>query len=258
MCNPRRIRISATRRINEAWQREVARVCELSTIVAGEARVRDAIASTVGRPALIALEQALANGCEGWTAFEDGYRFDVEGGFAYYSIDTQELEIVAILQDEVCVAGEHRETLKGEVDTDVTVQGEGQYFSDGWGGRTKERAQREAKEDAERKLARAVEQSRREAADKAEQESIQAIAAQARQFAEEKLEAISRRRQAELADQARLRLEMVGIRARQAFNRVLAQAYRDAILAYARANGAGGIRCNEDGNVVELEFSINV
>jgi hypothetical protein len=255
MCNPRRIRISATRRIREAWEREVSRVCELSEIVAGEARVRDAMAATVGRPALRALERFLADDCSGWETVEGGYRRNVEGGYARYCTDTHELEIVAVLQEEVRVAAEHREVLTGEIDAELEAEGEGRYYSDGWGGRTKERAEVEAQEDGQRRLDEAAAKSQREAAEKAEEGAADAVEAQARRQAEEKLEATRQRRREELAEQARQHLEAVGTRARQVFNQALSQAYRDAILAYARAHGADNIQCTEDDNVVELEFS---
>jgi hypothetical protein len=43
-------------------------------------------------------------------------------------------------------------------------------------------------------------------------------------------------------------------RARQAFHRLLAVAYRDALLALARARGAQDIHCSDSGEVLEIEF----
>ena len=37
MCNPRRVKVTATREIQECWQREVERRVELSEEVVGEA-----------------------------------------------------------------------------------------------------------------------------------------------------------------------------------------------------------------------------
>ena len=54
--------------------------------------------------------------------------------------------------------------------------------------------------------------------------------------------------------QAAAHLETVGVRCRQEFNRVLALAYRDAVLAWARTNGGQDIQCNENGGVIEIEF----
>ena len=39
MCNPRRVTITATRELAEAWRQEVSRTVELTGRVAGEARV---------------------------------------------------------------------------------------------------------------------------------------------------------------------------------------------------------------------------
>jgi hypothetical protein len=62
----------------------------------------------------------------------------------------------------------------------------------------------------------------------------------------------------ELRAEAARRLTAVGIQGRNAFHAVLAQAYREAILAYARQRGADRISCSEDGGVLEIEFEMQV
>jgi hypothetical protein len=52
------------------------------------------------------------------------------------------------------------------------------------------------------------------------------------------------------------RLEAVGLRCRQAFHQVLARAYRDAILAYARRQGAEVVHDREDDGTLEIEFRL--
>jgi hypothetical protein len=46
------------------------------------------------------------------------------------------------------------------------------------------------------------------------------------------------------------------LRCRQAFHTALGQAYRDAILAYARNHGAQNISCREEGGTLEIEFHV--
>jgi hypothetical protein len=89
MCNPRRVSITATRELAEAWRREVSRTVQLRGRVVGEARVRQALGPTLGVPARRALDAALAGGVEGWREVEGGYRHDVEGGYVVYRPDEQ-------------------------------------------------------------------------------------------------------------------------------------------------------------------------
>ena len=78
MCNPRRIRVSASRQIDEAWQHEVSRTVELSATVTGEARVRQPLGTELSGQTLRALEVALAAPDSGWVQIENGYRMTVE------------------------------------------------------------------------------------------------------------------------------------------------------------------------------------
>ncbi len=252
MCNPRRIRVTATRQLDEAWEREVSRTVELRERVIGEARVRQQLDASLGGPTLRALEAALAAEDSGWTEVDEGYRFTVEGGYVTYLFDERALEIVAVLEDEMQALGEETQVLEGAVRTEISAEGEGRYYDDGWRGHTLEDGRKKAQAAAERELdsiARAlVEQAANEAAVQAAAEIEAAARAQAK----------TRLRQSatELSEQARQHLDTVGLRCRQAFHQVLAQAYRDAILAYARRHGAEKIQCTEGNDVVEIEFSL--
>ncbi|MEM7578406.1 MAG: molecular chaperone DnaJ [Cyanobacteria bacterium P01_A01_bin.80] len=257
MCNPRRIRVTATRQLNEAWQREVSRTIELQGQVTGEARVRQPLDSTLGSPALRALESALADENSGWTEVEEGYRYDVEGGYVIYLADEQALEIVATLSDEIQVSAQASRTLEGSVNTELSTEGEGRYYDDGWGGRTREVAEQEAEKSAQQKLDEITRSQLEQAENEAEAEVSSEIEAAARTQAENQLQQQSTQRQAVLSNQARENLDTVGVRCRQAFNQVLARAYRDAILAYARRNGADNIQCSEDNNIIDIEFNLH-
>ncbi|AFZ01318.1 hypothetical protein [Calothrix sp. PCC 6303] len=256
MCNPRRIRVTATRQLNEAWQREVSRTVELQGQVTGEARVRQPLDSTLGVPALKALESALADENSGWTEVGEGYRYDVEGGYVLYLVDEQALEIVATLSDEIQVSAQAARTIEGSLNTAISTEAEGRYYDDGWGGRTEEVAQREAQTAAQRELDEIARSQIERMGNEAEAQAASDIEAAARTQAELELQQQAAQRQAALSAQARQHLDTVGVRCRQAFNQVLARAYRDAILAYARRNGADNIQCSEDGNIIDIEFNL--
>ncbi len=257
MCNPRRIRVAATRRLNEAWQREVLRTVSLSENVMGEARVRQSLGATLGGPTLRALELAMAADDSGWTEVGEGYRYNVEGGYVIYLIEERALEIVATLADVVEARGDASEVLEGTVEDEISVKGEGRYYDDGWGGHTREKAEKAARTDAEQKLEEAVQAKVDEAKETAESQAAGDVEAQAHAQAEEHLLEQAAERREQLARRAVEHLETVGLRCRQAFHQVLARGYRDAILAYAKRNGAGGIQCHENGDVVDIEFCLS-
>lgn len=256
MCNPRRVLVTATQALDEAWQREVTRAIELSGMAVGEARVRQTLDDSLGGPALQALELALGDPASGWQAVEGGFRRDVEGGYVVYHVDERELEIVAVLCGEVRATGTVSQQLTGHVRDELTVEGQGVYYDDGWGQRTEETARQQAETDAQRKL----DEARRSRLLAAQQDAEQSVEAQLAEAAREQATAALEREraaaQAELAAAARDRLQQVGARCRQAFHAVLARAYRDAILAYARSHSASDIQCQEDGQTIEIEFLV--
>lgn len=256
MCNSRRIRITATRQIDEAWQREVSRTVELCGSVVGESRVRQPLDATLGGPALQALESALAADDSGWTEVDEGFRYDVQGGYVVYLVDERALEMVAVLEDIVQAEGQASTVLEGRLSETVSAQGVGKFYVDGWGGRTREKGEKDAKTDAQRKLDETARARVEQAGKEAESNVSGQVEAEARAQASEQLQEKAAQRQAELEEQARQHLETVGLRCRQAFNRVLGQAYRNSILAYAKRHGAENIQCSEDNDVVEIEFSV--
>jgi hypothetical protein len=256
MCNKRQVKIIATQQLSEAWQREVTRTVQLSGRVTGEARVQQPLDGTLGGPALQALETALSAEDSGWRQTPEGFRCDVEGGYVLYLVDERALEIVAVLEDSIQVSGEARRELTGTMNEAISVEAVGQYYDDGYGGWTKENAHRQAQIDADKKLQEAARARAVKVQEEAESKASGLVEAEARSKAEEQLRQEAEQRRMQLAAQAQNHLETVGVRCRQAFHQVLARAYRDSILAYARKNGAENIVCSDAGDTVEIEFCL--
>lgn len=252
MCNPRRVEITATRELRQEWEREVERTVELDAEVTGEARVRQSLADVLGGPALRALEMALAEGDPAWRETADGYRFETDGGYALFDLEQRELEIVAVRHGRARAEGSASATVRGEVRGTLEAVGEGVYDDDEAAGRTRERAEGTARRKAEAALDAAAERRVQDAADAAAHDL--GLAARAEDAARQKLEHAAEATRAELTARAAQRLENVGTRCRQAFHELLAHAYRDAILAYARSRGAEIVTDHEDGDIVEIEF----
>ncbi len=256
MCNPRRVTVTATRDIAAAWQREVSRSVELATAVVGEARLRQALSSRLGTPALRALEARLAAGASGWRETPQGYRHDVDGGYVLYRLEEQALEIVAALADVVTAQGTARTLLQGELRDTLAASAERRYFDDAYGEQNEARARADAQSAVDQSLEQTLQAKLKQAQQQAEAIQAGQLQTAAEAAARRTLEQSAAGRQATLAQQAEDHLQTVGLRCRQAFNQLLALAYRDAILAYAHRHGAAGIQCRDDQGVLEIEFFV--
>jgi hypothetical protein len=266
MCNPRRIRVEATRQLVEAWSHEVRRQVTLHGEAVGRAEVRQPLGSMLGAPVLATLERVLQDH-EGWREVPEGFRLDLEGGYVVYHADTRELETVAELRTQVSAEQEATTSVGGVVTETLHVEGEGRYYDDSWGGYTEQTARRDAEQDARRRLADAEQDARRRLADaaaerlararqEAEAAAQEETEARARAAAEEALSRARSAAQADLDRAAAERLEVIGARAQEALNGVLALAYRDAILAYARSRRAAGLEVSEADGVLRIEFEM--
>lgn len=258
MCNPRRVEVSATRQLEEAWSREARRVVSLTGVATGEARVVQALDSSVSRPVLRLLARLLAEeGVAGWSRDEDGaWRSEVEGGFVRYHPERAELELVARATSELRVEGEAQQTLTGQVTAEIQATAQGRYYDDNWQGHTRERAIEQATAAAQRALDDASRAQVEAAAAQAEQEIAAALEASAQEAARRNLASRGAEEQDRLAAEAARHLATVGVRGRRAFHELLAQAYARALRAYAISRGvaAGDIRQREDAGVIDIEF----
>src|SRR6516165_4739670 len=101
MCNPRRIRVRATRELAEAWAQEVRRQATRAGRATGEARVRESLANSIGGPTLAALGSVLSR-LDGWTETPEGtFTRELDGGAITFDPATRELEISATVSAEV-------------------------------------------------------------------------------------------------------------------------------------------------------------
>ena len=258
MCNPRRINITASRQLNEAWEREITRSVELIEEVQGEARVLQPLDSSLGDDTISALESSFESGQPGWEATENGYRFEIQGGYIEYLRERRALEIVALLEDTINTQGEVSSRLTGEIIEEITIEGTGSYYDDGYAGKDKDFGKKAAERDIDQKFEKEKREARRRAEDNAEEEASKEMEEQALKVAQDKLNQLSEERKAELAEQARNNLQVVGLRGRQAFHRVLAQAYKNRLLEWARNNGAENIHCSDDDDdLLEIEFTVS-
>jgi hypothetical protein len=250
--------VRATRELAEAWAQEVRRQATRAGRAVGEARVRESLADSVGGPTLAALTDVLAR-TSGWTELPDGtFARELAGGTLTFDPDTRELEITASVSAEVSVTEEAATTVDARVSETVEAEGEGIYYDDGWGGRTERTAQREAERNASIAIEEALRRRREQASREAEAAAGDAVEREAAARAEAAFTAAAARREDELRRMAADRLTAVGVEARALFNAALAEAYRDAILAYARSRRASNLHHSEREGVLDIEFELEV
>ncbi|MFD0660732.1 hypothetical protein [Thermocatellispora tengchongensis] len=163
MCNPRRVKVRASKRLSQAWQAELERTVALSATVTGEARIIEPVGAGLAPPVRARLAEILADDPD-WEKTEDGLRRDVPGGHLLYHPDTGELEIVATVAAEVSAEGQARRVIGGVAEAEAQVEVTVGYYEDGYRGRTKRVAEREGREQAE---GEAEKQAVREAAERA-------------------------------------------------------------------------------------------
>jgi FtsH ternary system-associated peptide len=258
MCNPRRIRVRATRELAEAWEQEVRRQVTRTGRAAGQAQITESLAGTVGGPTIAALTNVLSR-LDGWTEFPDGtFRRELDGGMVSFDPGALELVITATVTAEVSVTEEAAETVEARLSGPVEAEGEGVYYDDEWGGHTEETAQRDAQNNLTRAMEDAVRRRREDAAQEADAAAGDAVEREARARAEAAFAAASAAREAELRRAASERLLAIGAAGRALFNAALAEAYRDAILAYARSRRASNLHHSERDGVLDIEFELEV
>ncbi|MBY8847823.1 hypothetical protein [Saccharothrix longispora] len=255
MCNPRRVEVTATRELAEAWEHEIRRFATRTASATGVARVREPLEAGIGAPTLVMLDRVLA-ASEEWVADGESYRHDLDGGHITYHADTRELEIVAEGSEDVEVSATAVDTRHGTINETITAVGAGHYYDDGWGGLTEADARRTAGRQAEHALEEHRARLLREAREADERARGDEVAASAGSEAEARLAEQVADRTATLRADARRRLTSIGVRGRQVFHEALALAYRDAILAYARMRGASNVACVERDGVLEIEFEM--
>lgn len=261
MCNPRRITVQARRRIAEAFRAEIRRAFTAHGDVSAEARLEQQIDDLLPGPARTAFEQAMTDDPE-WIWSDGEYHRTVPGGSAAYRPDTGDLVIVVSLRQAIEAVGEAVLEAGGEVSEEVSTDAEGFYYDDGWGGRTQERAEREARAAAEKSLDQVAERrlaALRERAEESARAELHGRSGeaeeQARRTAEQQLTTRAAAVRGELDEEAAKQLEVVQAEILQGIFQTVAAGYSRALQAYATQHGEN-LRVNESDGVIEIQFEV--
>ncbi|TCO52886.1 hypothetical protein [Actinocrispum wychmicini] len=261
MCNPRRVRVQATRKIAEAWRTEIKQAATARGDVSSEARMTQLISDYLPEPARRAFEQAMRSSPD-WELTDGEYRREVPGGHVAYRPDTGELEIVVRLSVAIEAVGTAKLVAEGEVVDEVTAEGIGTYYADGFGGITEEHAKRQAEKAADAKLTELAEQRtaslKQKAEDKAKHElkkRQREATEQAKLSAEHKLTTQAQELQTGLDVRAGEQLEQVQAETLKGIFQLVAAGYSAALQEYAAQYGQN-LQVSEEDGVIAIEFEL--
>ncbi|MHB9858291.1 hypothetical protein [Streptomyces sp. YIM S03343] len=262
MCNPRRVQVRASSRLTRMWQEELRRTGRASMEVAGQATLRQPFGTQLGAAARRAFETALGADTR-WTWQDGTYRLDVEDGSITYHLDTGEIEMTTWVSDVVTAEAEVTRTVEGTVVVEATAEETARYYDDSWGGLTKDVAERSARLEAQQRADQdAAEQiTRKEEKERLAGQHLLAgqrgeLDAEAQEEAERRLAAPAEQRREELSRDAADRLADAREDFLRPVHEVLAVAYRDAILEYARTHGAQALQVDDTDGVLSIQFEM--
>lgn len=261
MCNPRRVRVQATRKIAEAWRAEIEQAATARGDVSSEAQLIQSITDLLPPPARLAFEQAMRVSAE-WDWADGEYRRIVPGGHIAYRPDTGELEIVIRLEMAIEAVASATLVASGEVTDEVKVEASSTYYDDGYGGRTRSSATEKAKAAADAKAAELAEQRRETLKFQAEQAARHELnqrtdeaAEEARRTAERQLTLQAAEMRSDLDQRANQQLEAVQSETLKGIFQLVAAGYSAALQAYAAENGENLAVSEEDG-VIQIQFEV--
>jgi hypothetical protein len=261
MCNPRRVRVQATRKIAEAWRAEIERAATAHTDVSSEARLVQLITDLLPPPARTAFEQAMRVAPD-WVWTDGEYRKELPGGYTAYRPDTGELEIVVRLTVAIEAVGSATLVASGEVVDEVTAEATGTYYTDNYGGMTQESARAQARRAAEAQADELAERRKEVLKHQAEEAARLELGrrtgeaeAQARVSAERQLTLKAEGLRSDLDERASAELDAVQTETLKGIFQLVAAGYSAALQAYAQEYGEN-LRVVEDEGVIRIEFEV--
>lgn len=262
MCNPRRIRLRATRTIAEEWRAEIVRTAAATGTATGEARLTQPLGDMLSPGLLRGFERAI-NADPAWDLVDDTYRCAVPGGHGTYHPDSGELEIIVQISSEVSAEGRGERVVTGTVEETVHAEVVRTYYTDGWQGSTKGEAQRAGQADANAEAARMARERADFVAQQARDRASDALAGSADDVqraaaldAEQRLAAARAEATDRLNQQAATQIDEIHRQTLRVVMRTAAAGCQQVLLDYARRHGAQNIAVTDTDGVIEVQFEM--
>lgn len=258
MCNPRKIRVRASRRLAEAWQTEIARTAQVTETLTGEAHVIQPFGANLPQPVRDRFAAALAAD-PAWQETGDGYRYQLPNGHVLYRPETGELEITARVSGEITGEATAVRAEAGVAEGAADAEVEERYF----GGQRKNAETRgrlaagQAAEERARAELAASKAQRLAEAQRALEEAGDEVEEEARDRARRNLSGHRDERQHELDTVADQQAVQINEQILEVVNLPLAHAYRDVLMERARHGDAGNLVYEEHDGVIDIQFEIS-
>ncbi|GIH10891.1 hypothetical protein Rhe02_89580 [Rhizocola hellebori] len=260
MCNPRRVKERASRRIARAWEESVSHVAQLVLQASGQASVRIPFSETFSAAVRRAFERALSNDSR-WRATDVGYETSVDDGRVAYLSATGDLEILIELTDIVAVSEQRTGRVRAESTSDISSEGEGTYDPE-IRLRSEAEARQIALQNANRQLDAMEQAQANQLLQDARQEVLRRIGdeeARVREEAEAAAAATANelraRREQELTRRAQERLAIVRRQSTELAGAALGRAYQEVLVAAAVGRGAQNLETfTDDEGRIHIRF----
>jgi len=262
MCNPRKVMIYLSRRIEEAWRQSVEQTeqCQADICETGRLNANIMLNEEMGQQSLVMLERVLSGEFEdvpAWERDESGnYIRNLDDAVIRYSPENSNLQIEARLLEKISASANAIQDLCGFTAGEVAAEVVTHYYDDGWGGRTKENVEKEAKIEAERRLDKAIDRLHREQNKEAFFEAEKKAKDEAGKKAKQKLTELANETRKSMQEHLKNVLHNAVSSARYEMNIAIGEAYRQTFLEVVRQNNGSVISDVKTGRVMQLEFEI--
>ena len=262
MCNPRKVMIHVAQSIEEAWRKTIIECAtaegEVKQIASISAEIE--LDREMGDAALEMLERVLAGDFPdhaAWARNEDGDFVKVlEDITLCYQPRTRQLTMTADLSRMVSAEAEAATEICGVTSGEIAFEAIGHYYEDGWKERTEERALKEAQEQVEIRLARALNKLHEEQQQLKTAAPREELQQDAQTQALIKLEEDKREVRTALRQQLQSELSRRRQEAFYTFNQAVGEAYRQTLCKLVLDNGGRIISDRQSGSVIDLELEI--
>jgi len=262
MCNPRRVMIHLNRCIRESWSQAIEQCARATDQVnqLGSMTAEVKLAEEMGEPAVKMLERVLSGEfetVEAWDKTENGgFRKELENVQLEYDPKNRTLRIEAGLSEGVTAYAAAVEKAEGFTEGEVDVKGEGIYYDDEWGGRTKKVAEKEAVKDAESKLDQAVQMlHQKQHNDKIKDAKAKAFK-KANEKASSKLEQKMELVKKALREKLEAILEKEQKQVHRVMNAIIGETYRRTLREMVYTNGGRVVEDKQTGSVINMELEL--
>ncbi|ETR65308.1 MAG: response regulator receiver domain/DnaJ domain- containing protein [Candidatus Magnetoglobus multicellularis str. Araruama] len=254
--------IHLAKSIEQAWRQTVEQSASASDEISETGRINAEIRldAEMGDAALEMLERVMA----GDFGYEDPWERDSSGCYiknvgdviVTYNPLTHRLNVETQLTESLTAEATATAEACGFTIGNVAVEALGQYYDDGWGGRTKEAALSEAQKKAEEKLSQAIEELNRQQNPETFLNAENKASKTAREKAELELEKMKENARIAMRERIMFILANSEENVNHMINRAVGEAYRQTLRKVVLDSGGRVITDDNTGSIINMELEL--